>query len=105
MKNAPATFQRMINHVIGGLEGFQAYIDDIIVYSNDWDHHVKQLCEFLCRLREAKLTVNLVKTEFCHARVELLGHDVGQSCSCRVAWTRCRTRLDKSSYCQGGSYC
>ena len=50
----------------------------IIVYSNDWGHHVKQLREFLCHLREAKLTVNLVKTEFCHACVEFLGHVVGQ---------------------------
>jgi len=38
----------MINHVMGGggLESFQAYFDDIIVYSDDWDHHVKQLHEF-----------------------------------------------------------
>ena len=78
MKNAPATFQRMINHVIRGLEGCQAYIDDIVVYSDNWDQHVKQLREFLCRLKESKLTVNLVKTEFCHARVEFLGHVVGQ---------------------------
>ena len=68
----------MINRVIGGLEGCQAYIDDIIVYSDNWDQYVKQLREFMCRLREAKLTVNLVKTEFCHARVEFLGHIVEQ---------------------------
>ena len=78
MKNAPATFQRMINQVIMDLEGCQAYIDDVIVYSNNWDQHIKQLHAFLCRLQEARLTVNLVKTEFGHARVEFLGHVVGQ---------------------------
>ena len=43
------------------------------------------LSKFLCRLREAKLTVNLVKTEFCHVRVEFLGHIVGHSCISPVA--------------------
>ena len=78
MKNAPATFQRMINTVISGLEGCDAYIDDVIVYSDTWEQHVKQLKAFLCRLRDARLTVNLVKSEFCRARVVFLGHVVGQ---------------------------
>ena len=29
MWNAPATFQRMINQMVGGIEGCEAYIDDI----------------------------------------------------------------------------
>lgn len=45
-------FQYIINHVIGGLE-------DDEVYSDDWEQHVKQLCELLCHLRTSKLTVNL----------------------------------------------
>ena len=53
MKNAPATFQHMINQVIAGLEGCQAYIDDVIVYSEDWEQHVKQLHAFMSRLQEA----------------------------------------------------
>jgi len=31
MKNAPATFQRMINNIIKDLEGCEAYIDDVFV--------------------------------------------------------------------------
>jgi len=46
---ALATFQHIINRVIGDLEGCRAYIDDVIVYDDDWDKHVKQLFEFLCR--------------------------------------------------------
>ena len=34
MRNAPATFQRMINRVISGLEGCAAYIDDVVIYSH-----------------------------------------------------------------------
>ena len=46
MKNASATFQRMINTMISGLQGCDAYIDDVIVYSDAWDVHVKQLKAF-----------------------------------------------------------
>ena len=36
MKNAPATFQRMINKIIAGLQGCEGYIDDVVVYANSW---------------------------------------------------------------------
>ena len=65
MKNTPATFQRMINGVIAGLEGYEAYIDDVVVYSNTWDQHIDQLKALLSRLQDANLTVNLSKSESC----------------------------------------
>jgi len=78
MKNAPATFQRMMNKVISGLDGCEVYIDDLVLYSASWEEHVKLLREFFRRLRDAHLTVNLSKSEFCRARVVFLGHIVGQ---------------------------
>ena len=44
MRNAPVTFQCMINLVVSGLEGCAAYIDDVVNYGHSWDQHVKQLC-------------------------------------------------------------
>ena len=35
MKNAPATFQRMVNYLITDLEGCKAYIDDVLIYSDN----------------------------------------------------------------------
>jgi len=78
MRNAPATFQRMINHVIAGLEGCAAYLDDVVVYSQTLEEHVIQLHSFLHRLQEANLTINVIKSEFCRAKVTFLGHVVGQ---------------------------
>ena len=78
MKNAPATFQRLINGVLSGLDGCEAYIDDVVVYSNTWEQHLLQIWSLMYRLTEAKLTVNLVKTEFGHAHLIFLGHVVGQ---------------------------
>ena len=78
MKNSPATFQRLINNVIAGLDGCEAYIDDIIIYSNTWEDHLRIIRSFFQRLTEVKLTINLAKSEFARARVTYLGHVVGQ---------------------------
>ena len=80
MKNAPATFQLMINKIMASFQGCEAYIDDVIVFSNTWKKHLERLCESFRRLRAAKLTVNLVKSDFEHAHVTY------------VSWERCRSR-------------
>ena len=67
MKSSPATFQRLINMIITGLDICKAYIDDAIIYSEEWDQQVKTIKEFFERLSKAKLTINLAKIEFCHA--------------------------------------
>ena len=77
MKNSPATFQRLVN-VICGLDGCDAYIDDVIIYSDSWSDHLQRIRKFFDQLSKAKLPVNLAKTEFCHATVTFLGHLVGQ---------------------------
>ena len=78
MKNSPATFQRLINMIITGLDNCKSYIDDAIIYSEEWDQQIKTIREFFERLNEAKLTINLAKSEFCHATSTFLGHVVGQ---------------------------
>ena len=78
MKNSPATFQRLINMIITGLDNCKAYIDDAIIYSEEWDQQIKTIRDFFERLSKAKLTINLAKSEFCHATLTFLGHVVGQ---------------------------
>ena len=78
MKISPATFQRLVNNVICGLDGCDAYIDDVIIYSDSWSDHLQRIRKFFDQLSKAKLTVNLAKSEFCHATVTFLGHLVGQ---------------------------
>ena len=43
MKNAPAIFQRMVNRIVDGLQGCEAYIDDLSIYADLWDEHLKRL--------------------------------------------------------------
>ena len=77
MKCAPATFQRLMNTVIAGMKGVQAYLDDLVVSSNSWEEHLALLRQLLMRLRSAGLTVNLVKSDFAQAKIEYLGYMVG----------------------------
>ena len=46
MKNYPATFQRLVNRLIFGLDGCKAYIDDAIIYSEEWEQHLEIIREF-----------------------------------------------------------
>ena len=78
MKNSPATFQQLVNSLISNLDGCKAYIDDAIIFSEEWQQHLQTIRTFFDRLSDAKLTVNLAKSEFCHANLTFLGHIVGQ---------------------------
>ena len=79
MRNSSATFQRFMNSTISGLHGCEAYIDDLIVHSDTWSEHMLLLRALFDRLIEARLTVNLARSEFCKGTVQYLGHIVGQS--------------------------
>ena len=68
-----------MNHVISDLDDCECYIDDVVIYSDTFEQHMKQIHQFVERgVSMANLTVNLVKSEFCHATVEYLGYIVGQ---------------------------
>jgi len=83
LMNAPATFQRSMNHVLQGLEQFSiCYIDDIVVHSKQWEEHVKQIREVLERLKKFGLTANPKKCVWGVAEIEHLGHRVGKGKVC-----------------------
>lgn len=47
MKNAPATFERFIHSLFQDLEGCEAYIDDVIIYSKTWEEHLRIMYFYL----------------------------------------------------------
>ncbi|CAM4628861.1 unnamed protein product [Lepidochelys kempii] len=58
LKGMPATFQRLVDQLLRGMESFAvAYIDDICVFSQTWEDHVSQVRQVLDRLQGAGLTV------------------------------------------------
>ena len=74
MRNAPATFQRMMNQSLRDLPSVEVYVDDIVIHSDTWKEHLCTLQAVLDTLKEVDLTVNLTKSEFGQAKVIYLGH-------------------------------
>ena len=76
--NSGASFQRLMGHILRGLEYRFAliYIDDIIIFSKSVDEHLDHLEEVFRRLRDANVKLNPKKCSFVKQRVEYLGHVV-----------------------------
>ena len=74
--NAPATFQRLMNAVLGDLipSTCLVYLDDIIVFSRTFKEHLQRLRSVLDRLREARLKVKPSKCSLVNSSVGYLGH-------------------------------
>ena len=79
--NSPATFQRLMQTILLGLErkSCYVYLDDILVFSETWQEHLTHLQEVFDRLRQAGLTLKPTKCSFLRESVPFLGHVVSQN--------------------------
>ena len=78
--NAPATFQRLMDTVLMGLnfDICLAYLDDIILISKDIQSHLSRLEMLFQRLREAKLKLKPSKCSVMQKSVAFLGYIVSE---------------------------
>ncbi|XP_056598991.1 uncharacterized protein LOC130417451 [Triplophysa dalaica] len=75
---APATFQRLMDRILRPHAAYAAaYLDDIIIYSNDWQRHMQHLRAVLSSLRRAGLTANPKKCAVGRVEVRYLGFHLG----------------------------
>jgi hypothetical protein len=79
--NAPATFQRFMDKCFAGLKWSSCliYLDDIIVFSPDFETHLKDLENVFLRLTEAGLTLKPSKCFICQKKLIYLGHEISAS--------------------------
>ena len=79
LQGAPSTFQRMMDTLIRGMEGYaSAYIDDVAVYSSCWREHIDHLRNLFLRLRRANLKVKPSKCQCAMFECVYLWHVVGK---------------------------
>lgn len=73
LHNAPATWQRFTDKILGNLEPFVfVYLDEVMIYIQTFEKHLEVLDEVFKRLREANLTVNFGKCHFCKRNMNYL---------------------------------
>ena len=78
LKNAPATFQRTLQTVLGKLlyNGAINYLDDIIIYSKTYTEHLALLDQVLTALAAHNITLKPSKCTFIQPKVTYLGHSI-----------------------------
>lgn len=81
LKNSPSTFQRVMNFVLSGLSWYNCliYIDDLIVFSPDFETHLKDLRAVFERLRSFNLKLKPSKCLFGCRSVRYLGFIVSEN--------------------------
>ena len=79
--NAPASFQHFMNDVLSDcLDKFAvAYLDDILIFSENYSDHISHVREILERLRLNSLYAKLEKCEFHKNKIEFLGYIVSSN--------------------------
>ncbi len=75
LTNAPATFQRLMECILAGMTGEECliYIDDIVIFSQTFQEHLKRVFQ---RLHTACLRLKPVKCKFARREMRYLGHIV-----------------------------
>ena len=75
---APATFQRLMDRVLHQHAAYAAaYLDDVIIHSDTWAEHVRQVAAVLGSLRQTGLTANPKKCAVGRREVQYLGYHLG----------------------------
>jgi len=78
LRNAPSVFQRFIQDIFSDSIGkfIQIYLDDIIIYTNNIDDHIKQVTYVLNKLIENGLYAKLEKCDLHVSKTKFLGFTI-----------------------------
>ena len=78
ISSAPELFQRRMNTILEGLEGYVDLIDDLLIYGKDQAEHDARLHAALKRLADANVTLNQDKCAFSQRSINFLGHVIDE---------------------------
>ena len=80
LMNSPITFQNLMSKVLKNLNWKVAlvYIDDILVFSRNFDDHLDHLSQVFSNLRAANLTLQPSKCKSATKEIEYLGHIISK---------------------------
>jgi hypothetical protein len=83
-RNAPSTFQSLMNHVFCPFlrQFVLVFFDDILIYSKTWQAHLAHVDQVLHLLSQHKLFLKQFKCAFGAPEIEYLGHIAGKDGVC-----------------------
>ena len=79
LAGAPASFQRLMDTILQDIPGLYCYLDDIMVYSETEEEHMKTLDRLFKVLHDNGLAIALDKCAFGQEEIEYLGYSVNKS--------------------------
>ena len=81
LRNAPSTFQRLMDEFLEGLEEewIQVYMDDLVIFSRNIEEHRDHLMKVISRLKEFNLRVSVDKKQLGKREVRFMGHILSES--------------------------
>ena len=74
LAQVPSYFQQLMNQVLQGLDFAIAYLDDIVIFSNNELEHLQHLETVFKRLQDAGLKLKESKCDFFRPQIHYLGH-------------------------------
>ena len=80
LKTSPNSFQFLMDKLMSGLsfKSVLCYLDDILVVSETFDEHIRDLQEVFDRLRQAGLKFSPHKCTFAQKKCVFLGHEISK---------------------------
>ena len=79
LKNAPATFCKMMDIIFHDVQNFALYyLDDLNAFSPTFENHLLHLEKIFLKLKNAGLKIKLSKCSFGYTKITFLGHEVSK---------------------------
>ena len=77
LKNAPSEFQNIMNDVIAPIQSFAiVYIDDVLIFSESIQQHIKHLNRFHNIIKENGLVLSEPKMKLFQPQIRFIGHTI-----------------------------
>ena len=80
LKTAPNSFQLLMDKVLKGLtfKSVLCYMDDVVIVSDSFERHLKDISEVMSRLESSGLKLNPKKCTFATNKAIFLGHEISK---------------------------
>ena len=74
--SAPAKFQRLMEQLLGGIQGVSVFLDDIKITAPDDETHIFRIHQVLSQLQKYNMRINYKKSEFMKDSITYCGYEI-----------------------------